>query len=82
MLTLGLFIDFKDAVQEGEGDPKDAVHEGEGDPMLLIWKYLLLSFRATGRKNYAIEALTLLLQYHVTLPCNLAEQLKWFSLCQ
>ena len=38
---------------------------------------MLLLFRATGRKNYAIEAFTLLSQYHITLPSNLAEQLKW-----
>ena len=38
---------------------------------------MLLLFRATGRKNYAIEAFTLLSQYHTTLPSNLAEQLKW-----
>lgn len=30
----------------------------------------------TGHKNYALEALTVLSQY-VTLPPNLAEQLKW-----
>lgn len=67
VLTLGLLVfDFKDAVREGDGDQ-----------MLLIWKYLLLLFKATGRKNYAIEALTLLSQYHILLPRNLAEQLKW-----
>ncbi len=38
---------------------------------------MLILFKATGRKNYAIEALTLLSQYHILLPCNLAEQLKW-----
>ena len=65
VMTLGLFV----------SDFKDVVHEGDGDHMLVIWKYLL--FRATGRKNYAIEALTLLSQYHITLPYNLAEQLKW-----
>ena len=63
MLTLGLFI----------SDFKDAVHEGDGDHMLVTWKYLFL-FRATGRKNYAVEALMLLSQYHVTLPCNLVKQ--------
>ena len=30
-----------------------------------------------GHKNYAAEALTLLSQCHITLPQNLAEQLKW-----
>ena len=56
---------------------KVAVREGDGDQILLIWKYMLLLFRATGRKNYAIEAFTLLSQNHITLPSNLAEQLKW-----
>ena len=56
---------------------KDAVREGGGYQIFLIWKYMLLLFRATKRKNYAIEAFTLLSQYHTTLPSNLAEQLKW-----
>ena len=38
---------------------------------------MLLLFKATGRKNCAIEAFTLLSQYHITLTSNLAEQLKW-----
>ncbi len=67
VLTLGLVIfDFKYAIREGDGDQ-----------VLLLWKYMLILFKATGRKNYAIEALTLLSQYHILLPCNLAEQLKW-----
>ena len=37
----------------------------------------MLLFKAAGRKNYAIEALTLLAQYHLILPPQLAEQLKW-----
>ena len=56
---------------------KDAVREGDGDQILLIWKYMLLLFRGTGRKSYAIGAYTLLSQYHITLPTNFAEQLKW-----
>lgn len=67
VMSLGLlYLDFKDAVREGDGD-RD----------LLGWKYLFLLFKASGRKNYAIEALTLLTQYHITLPPNLAEQVKW-----
>ena len=65
VLTLGL-LNFKDAVREGDGDH-----------IIMIWKYLMLLFKATGRKNYAIEALTLLSQYHIILPSNLGEQLKW-----
>ena len=57
MLTLGLLVfNFK-----------NAVCEGGGDHILLIWKYMLLLFKATGRRNYAIEALTLLSQYHLLL---------------
>lgn len=66
MVSLGLlYLDFKDAVREGDGER-----------VLLDWKYLFLLFKASGRKNYAIEAITLLTQYHITLPPNLAEQLK------
>lgn len=67
VVSLGLlYLDFKDAVREGDGER-----------VLLDWKYLFLLFKASGRKNYAIEAITLLTQYHITLPPNLAEQLKW-----
>ena len=67
VLSLGLlYLDFKGAVREGDGDR-----------VLLVWKYFFLLFKASGRKNYAIEAFTLLSQYHITLPPNLAEQLKW-----
>ena len=66
-LSLGLLImDFK-----------DAIWEGDSDRILSIWKYLMLLFKASGRKNYAIEALTLLSRYSILLPPNLAEQLKW-----
>ena len=67
VLSLGLFFfDFKDAVREGAGDR-----------IFKHWKYLLLLFKASGRSNYSIEALTLLTQYNIVLPPNLAEQLKW-----
>ena len=67
VLSLGLlFLNFKDAVREGDGDR-----------VLLMWKYFMLIFKASGCKNYAAEAFSLLSQYHITLPPNLAEQLKW-----
>ena len=50
---------------------------GDGDRVIAIWKYLMLIFKAMGHRNYAAEAFTLLSQYHLTLPPNLAEQLKW-----
>ena len=58
---------------------KDTVWEGDGEHVLLLWKFMLLIFKATGRKNYALEALTLLSQYYILLPPNLVEQLKWSS---
>ena len=46
VLILGLFImNFKDAVREGDGEH-----------ILVLWKYMMLLFKATQRKNYAIEA--------------------------
>ena len=66
-LSLGLlYMEFRDAIKEGDGDR-----------VLLVWKFLLLIFKAYKRKNYAIEAFTLLVQYHLVLPPRLAEQLKW-----
>ena len=67
VLTLGLFImNFKDAVREGDGEH-----------ILVLWKYMMLLFKATQRKNYAIEAFTVLVQVHFILPPNLSEQIKW-----
>ena len=66
-LTLGLLIfDFKDAIREGDGGR-----------VLSVWKYLFLLFKATGKRNYAMEAFTLLTQCYFLLPPNIAEQLKW-----
>ena len=56
---------------------KDAIREGDGNRVLLVWKFLFLIFKASKRKNYAIEAFTLLAQYYLILPPRLAEQLKW-----
>ena len=67
VLTLGMFImNFKDAVREGDGEH-----------ILVLWKYMMLLFKATQRKNYAIEAFTILVQVHFILPPNLSEQIKW-----
>ena len=38
---------------------------------------LIAYFRATGHKNYAIEAFTLLAQHYYFLPPQLAQQLLW-----
>ncbi len=52
----------------------DAVHEGDGDRMMVIWKLLLLYFRSTGHRNYALEAVNLLAQ---TLSERDAFRVKW-----
>lgn len=56
---------------------KDSIREGDGTRVMVAWKYFMLIFKATKHKNYALEALTMLTQYFVILPPNLAEQLKW-----
>ena len=59
---------------------KDSVREGDGTCVMVAWKYFMLIFKATKHKNYALKALTMLTQYFVVLPPNLAEQLKWIVL--
>ena len=53
----------------------DAIKEGDGERVLQVWKFLLLIFKAGNRKNYAIEALTLLSQHYFFLSPRLAQQL-------
>ena len=66
-LSLGLlYLEFKDSIKEGDGDR-----------VMRVRKYFFLLFKVSGRKNYAIEAFTLLSQYHLILPPRLAEQVKW-----
>ena len=55
----------------------DAVREGDGDRVMLIWKILMLVFKATKRTNYAKEAAILLLQRHCLLSERKAAQLVW-----
>ena len=45
-----------------------------------IWKYLIVLFKASDKKNYAIESLSLLAQYNILLPPSMGVQLKWSSL--
>jgi L1 cell adhesion molecule like protein len=67
VLTLGLFLmEFADGVKEGDGNR-----------IIRCWKYFLLLFKANGRKNYATEALNLLIQLNFTLSPRMAAQLKW-----
>ena len=67
VLTMGLLLmEFNDAVREGDGSR-----------ILRCWRFFLLVFKATNRKNYAIEAFVLLAQYQFLLSPRLAYQLKW-----
>ena len=61
--SLGLFLEFEDAVREGDGER--------------VMRVEILLFKASNRTNYLIEALMLLAQYHLILPPCLAEQLEW-----
>lgn len=66
-MTLGLLlVEFEDAIKEGDGER-----------VLQCWKFFLLIFKSARRKNYAIEAFTLLAQFHALLPPRLREQLLW-----
>ncbi|XP_019863233.1 PREDICTED: uncharacterized protein LOC109592137, partial [Amphimedon queenslandica] len=58
MISLGLFY----------MEYHDAIREGDGDRVFNCWKYMLIMFRATSHWNYALEAFTLLAQYHWILP--------------
>ena len=55
----------------------DAIREGDGDRIMLIWKFLLLVFKASRRKNYSVEAALLLLQHQYFLSPRKAAQLTW-----
>lgn len=55
----------------------DAIREADGFRILRCWKFLLIVFKASNRKNYALAALHLLAQYYILLPPRLAQQLIW-----
>ena len=55
----------------------DAVKEGNGEMVITIWRYLLLIFRMTQRKNYATEAAHLLVQLEYLSSERTKMQLKF-----
>lgn len=55
----------------------DAVREGDGPRVLRIWRYLMLIFKQHRRKNYSIESLHVLSQYHFFLSERQRQQLLW-----
>ena len=55
----------------------DATCEGDGMRILLIWKFLLLVYKATNQTNYCKEAAFLLAQYQFILSPRKANQLLY-----
>ena len=42
----------------------DAIREADGNRIIQSWRFLMLLFKARQRRNYAIQGLNLLTQYH------------------
>lgn len=55
----------------------DAIREGDGFRILRCWRYLLLVFKATNKRKYAVQAATLILQYEVIFTERMRNQLIW-----
>ena len=55
----------------------DGIHEGDGLRILRCWRNFLLIFKAKEKRKYALQAATLLLQYHFTFTERMKRQLIW-----
>ena len=67
LLTLGCFyMEFRDAIKEG-----DSLRD------LRCYRYMLPMFLSSGRTNYSIETLNLLLQHDFLSSPRFAEELLW-----
>ena len=55
----------------------DATREGDGERVMCYWKFLLIVFNGTNRRNYAKEAANLLLQHQFLFSERKAAQLQW-----
>ena len=55
----------------------DAVREGDGSRVLQCWRYMLPIFISSGRKNYAVESMHLLMQHDYLLSPREAGELVW-----
>ena len=55
----------------------DGIREGDGVRVPRCWKFLMLIFKATQRKNYSCEAFALLAQMNFILSPRLSQQLRW-----
>lgn len=56
---------------------QDSIREGDGERVLHCWRYLMLIFKATGHRNYALEAFRTLAHLEWILPERQAMQLKY-----
>ena len=56
---------------------QDNIREGDGVRVLNCWRYLMILFKATGHRNYAIETFTALAQHKWLLPQRQAMQLQY-----
>ena len=55
----------------------DGIHEGDGVRIIRCWRFFLLIFKASDRRNYAIEAFILLAQEKFLLSPRMTTQLKY-----
>ena len=55
----------------------DAIKEGDGLRVLRCWRYMLPMFIASGRRNYAIESMQILMQHEYLLSPREAAELVW-----
>lgn len=55
----------------------DAIKEGDGLRVLRCWKYMMLLFKASQRKNYAIESFNCLCQFFYYFSPQMAQQLLY-----
>ncbi len=53
----------------------DAIKEGDGERVIRCWKFLLIIFHNSNRKNYAKEAILLLHQYQYLITPQQAERI-------
>ena len=54
----------------------DAIREGDGSRVMNIWKFLLIIFKKSARRNYAKEAAIMLIQYHCLFSERKAAQVR------
>lgn len=55
----------------------DAIKEGDGLRILRCWRYMLPMFISSGRRNYAIESMQILIQHDYLLSPREAAELIW-----